>query len=106
VIGCVLLFYRVQVVPSHHHLHYQFDFPPATKNLFWIFSLLYIMATIIVPLISGIKRMKWLGIVFLSSYVVAIIFYNGFVISVWCYFAALLSIVVLWIVSGQRKLSS
>jgi uncharacterized membrane protein YjjB (DUF3815 family) len=42
--------------------------------------------------------MKWLGIIFLASYLFAIIFYQGFVVSVWCFFAALLSFVVLWIV--------
>ena len=42
--------------------------------------------------------MKLLGIVFTAAYLFAIYFYNGAVLSVWCYFAALLSIVVLWIV--------
>ena len=102
-VGCVLLIFGVQVVPSHHHLHYNVDFPPQTKDLVIPFTLLYFIATIITPFISGIKRMKWLGFVFLISYLFAIIFYNGFVVSVWCYFAAILSIVVCWILAGLRK---
>jgi hypothetical protein len=66
---------------------------------------LYIMATIITPFISSIKKMKWLGFVFLASYFFAVILYNGFVISVWCFFAALLSFVVLWIILSLRKLA-
>jgi len=102
-IGCVLFLYPVQVVATHHHLHYRFDFPPVVKNLIWVFDLLYFLATILTPFISGIKRMKWLGIIFLVSYLFASIFYKGFVVSVWCFFAAILSIVVLWIITSLRR---
>jgi hypothetical protein len=102
-IGCVLFLYPVQVVATHHHLHYRFDFPPMVKNLIWLFDLLYFTATILTPFISGVKRMKWLGIIFFISYLFAVVFYSGFVVSVWCYFAAILSFVVLWIIAGQQK---
>jgi len=101
--GCILLLFPVQVVATHHHLHYRFDLPPVAKDLIWVFTLLYVFATIIAPFISGFKRMKWLGIVFFASYLFAVIFYNGFVVSVWCYFAAILSIVVLWISAELRR---
>ena len=112
----VLSLYPVQVMtpdclscpfsstPSlNQHLHYRFTFPPVPKGLIGAFTVLYIMATIITPFISSIKKMKWLGFVFLASYLFAVIFYNGFVISVWCFFAALLSFVVLWIILDLRK---
>jgi hypothetical protein len=102
-VGCVLLLYKVQVISAHHHIHYRVNFPTGTRSLIVPFSLLYFIATIVTPFISGIKRMKWLGFGFLASYLFAIIFYNGFVVSVWCYFAAILSIVVFWILSGLRK---
>jgi hypothetical protein len=104
-VSCILFFYPVQVVPSHHHLHYRFNIPQGTKNVIWIFSLLYFITTIIAPFISGIKKMKWLGIGFLVSYVFAVIFFDGFVISVWCYFAAILSIIIFWIILEFPKLS-
>lgn len=112
----ILIRYPVQVVspfcfncpgtPSptpRDHLHYEFAIPPLVKNLIVAFSVLYIAATIITPFLSGIKKMKWLGVVFLASYLFAIGFYRGFVISVWCFFAALLSFVVLWIIIDLRK---
>jgi hypothetical protein len=102
-IGCLLLLYPVQVIGRHHHLHYEFYLPPVLLKYGWIFSLLYFLPTIITPFISSIKKMKWLGVVFIASYLFAVIFYNGFVISVWCYFAALLSIVVLWIMWDSKK---
>lgn len=102
-VGCILLLYRVQAIPAHHHIHFMVDFPPVIKNLIWLFNLLYIMATVVTPFVSSIKRMKWLGIVFLIAYLFAVIFYAGFVLSVWCYFAALLSAIVIWIISGIQR---
>ncbi|MEO6611170.1 MAG: DUF6629 family protein [Chitinophagaceae bacterium] len=87
----------------NQHLHYEFTFPPVAKNLIGSFSVLYILATIVTPFLSSIRKMKWMGIVFLASYLFAVIFYNGFVVSVWCFFAALLSFVVLWIVVDLRR---
>lgn len=106
VVILVLSLYPVKVMPMHHHLHYEFTFPPVAKGLIGVFSVLYILATVISPFLSGIRRMKWLGIVFLASYLVAVIFFNGFVVSVWCFLAALLSFVVLWIITDLRKQTS
>jgi len=118
-VGIILFVYPVEAmtpecltcpfssVPSiNQHLHYEFTFPPVEKSLIGIFSTLYIMATIVTPFISSLKKMKWLGIVFLVSYLFAVIYYNNFVVSVWCFFAALLSFVVLWIIFDLRKTAS
>jgi len=110
---CSILFlYPVQAItplcltcPTSHapeiinHIHYEFSIPSLVKKLVVFFSILYIAATIVTPFLSSIKKMKWLGIVFLVSYLFAITFYSGFVISVWCFFAAVLSFVVLWILT-------
>ncbi|MBK5271016.1 MAG: hypothetical protein JJE22_08385 [Bacteroidia bacterium] len=100
---CILLLYSVHVIPMYHHLHYRFNIPQSVKNLIGLFSILYIIATVFTPFISSIKKMKWLGIVFIASYLFAVIFYPGFVISVWCFFAAIMSIIVLWIILELRK---
>ena len=97
--GCIILFYPLEAVATHQHIQYKLDLPPAINNLMWLFNILYCTTTIIPTFISSIKRMKLLGTVFIAAYLVSIYFYNGAVLSVWCYFAALLSIVILWIVS-------
>lgn len=115
-VGIILFSYPVEVITPFcatcpvsgdnilsHHLHYEFSIPVLVKKLVIVFSILYIAATIITPFLSGIKKMKWLGVVFLASYLFAITFYHGFVISVWCFFAALLSFVVLWIIADENK---
>ncbi len=117
-VGFVLFLYPVEVMTPlcltcplsstpdiRNHLHYEFTFPPVAKGLIGTFTVLYIMATILTPFVSSIRKMKWLGIVFLASYLFAVIFYNSFVVSVWCFFAAMLSFVVLWIIMDLRKRS-
>jgi hypothetical protein len=101
--ACAMLFYPVDVIPVDHHLHYEIGIPPAAKNLIKILTLLYFTTTIISTFISSIKRMKWLGFVFILSYGVTLIFYPGAVVSVWCYFAALLSIIVFWIIMELQE---
>lgn len=118
-VGVVLSIYPVEAVTPfcyncpgssteslRNHLHYEFAIPQMVKNLIIAFSVLYIVATIIAPFISSIKKMRWLGIVFLASYLFAVVFYNGFVISVWCFFAAVLSFVVQWIISDLQRNSA
>ena len=99
----MLLLYPVNVVNTFHHLHYKFNLPVSAHFLIWAFNILYFVATVIPPFISGIKKMYWLGIIFLLSCFFAVVFYDGFIVSVWCYFAALLSIVVLIITSSIVK---
>lgn len=99
----IILLYPLEAVATHHHINYNLDLPPAIDNIMWLFNILYFTTTIISTFISSTKRMKLLGIVFIAAYLFAIYFYNGAVLSVWCYFAALLSIVILWIVSEFRS---
>jgi NADH:ubiquinone oxidoreductase subunit 2 (subunit N) len=43
-------------------------------------------------LVSGIKGMYWLGILMFIGSVVTVIFYIKNVTSVWCFFAAIISV--------------
>jgi len=98
--ACAIVFYPAVVVPLEHNLHYNIDLPAGAAGLIKVFTLLYFATTIISTFISSARRMNWLGIVFFLSYSVTLILYSGSVVSVWCYFAALLSIVVYWILAG------
>ncbi len=102
-VGIILLQIPVEVGPDLHHLHYEFGFTGNNKRLLIPFNALYFLATVLPPFISSHRRMKWLGLIFLASHLVAISFFSGFVISVWCFFAAVMSVFILWILSGIRK---
>jgi len=101
--GYAMIFYSVDVIRADHHLHYEISFLPATKEFVKLFTLFYLAATIVSSFISSVKRMKWLGIVFLFSYCVTVILYSSTVVSIWCYFASLLSVIVFWIISGLQE---
>ena len=55
---------------------------------------LYLMATSLSPLLSTYRMVKVFGVLALSSFAAAYYFYATWFISVWCFFAALLSAIV------------
>lgn len=79
-----------------HHIKYNFE---SSGPFLRYLSLLYILSTVIPTFISSVRKMKVLGLIILLSYIVTKIFYENYVISVWCFFAALMSIFVYFIVA-------
>lgn len=71
----------------HYHLGQQDRFPMVT-------DLAYGIVTILPAFLSGIRRMWLLGAAIGASYLITATFYDQHIISVWCYFAALLSALV------------
>ncbi len=105
IITSLFLFYCIVVFPvsaviGEHHIKYELDFPKP----FMIFcNIFYFIPTVISPLISSMKKLRWLGLTILVSYIISRVFYQNYVISVWCYFAAVISIVVLLIIFSLNK---
>ena len=99
-LGFCLYNYPVSVVAGMHHIKYELGFALAHK---WYFGLLYFLPTILSPLFSSHKTLHWLGYLFLASYVLARILLFYFIISVWCFFGAVISISVLAMVLKFRK---
>jgi hypothetical protein len=95
-----LLFYNVSAMIEGHHIKYELDFPLGIQ---WFSGLTYILAAVMAPFISSLRPFRLLGILLLASYLVSRIFYQDYLISVWCYFAAILSISILIIIRGLRK---
>lgn len=95
-----LLFYNVSASIEGHHIKYELDFPLGNR---WFSGVTYILAAVMAPFISNLRQMRLLGILLLVSYLISRIFYQDYLISVWCYFAAVLSISILIIIRGLRK---
>lgn len=65
----------------------------------WIWATLcYLWATIIPCYISSRKGMAWLGTALALSYIASYVFYYEYLISVWCFFTALLSILIITLI--------
>jgi hypothetical protein len=95
-----LIFYSVRPVINEFHIQYLNDFPESLSNA--AFGV-YVIATMGPLFASSIKRMSLFGILVLSSSIVTGIFYKEYLTSVWCFFAALISAVIYWIVKESQE---
>ena len=67
---------------------------------------LYVFATCISFLISSDKMINIIGIVMLTSFLAAGLFFSATFISVWCFFAAILSFIIFLYFYRRNKLDS
>jgi len=93
-----LFAYEVSAVIESRHIRYELHFP----NLVLRRSLIFL--TSVVPIfLSSLRWMKLLGGALLGALILTFIFYTHYVISVWCFFAALLSALVLLIIANNKE---
>jgi len=97
---CLILFdVRPQI--QGFHVYYENDFPVSLRMV--AFGI-YLIATITPLFVSSIKRTHMLGILMTLSCLITGIFFTQYLLSVWCFFAALISAVIYWILSDSKKL--
>jgi hypothetical protein len=92
-----LLFLNVAPQIQSFHIEYVNDYP---GTLVWVVFVLYLAATILPLFVSSVKRMWVFGILIAVSCLITGIFFAQYLTSVWCFFAALISIAIYWILSG------
>ena len=95
-----LIFYHVNPQIDGFHIAYRTDYP---KSLAVIATLIYLAATIPPLFISSVKRTHLLAILMTLSCIITFIFFKQYLTSVWCFFAALISGVIYWILSDLQK---
>jgi hypothetical protein len=95
-----LMVYDVDAGIGSGHIEYALHFPEAGVRPTSIF---YFIAIIFPPFISGYKGMNYLGLLLFISYLLSQVFFTDYLISVWCFFAALLSIMVVWILKKMDR---
>jgi hypothetical protein len=95
-----MLSYNVTPIIRGYHIQYDNDFP---KSLQMVSFIIYLCVTIIPLFVSSIKRTHLLAVLMTLSCLITAIFFTQYLTSVWCFFAALISAVILWILSDSRK---
>lgn len=98
-----LIFYRVYPQIQSFHIIYIDEFPGRLVDIAFI---LYLATTILPLFVSSVKRMWIFGVLIAGSCLVTEIFYAQYLTSVWCFFAALISIAIFWIMcemQGKKK---
>jgi len=85
-----------------HHISYRYDHATAYGE----YGLaLYLLLLVVPTFLSGIRWMWTFGVAILLSYVLAEIVFAEFAISVWCFFAAIISVCVFAIVRTMHPVS-
>ena len=95
-----MLVYDVKAEIHSQHILYTLSFSSAFT---WINSVFYFVPTVVTLFISSVKRIQLLGLAVLISFVFSKIYFTEHLISVWCFFAGILSIIVFWIILTRKK---
>lgn len=85
---------------DRHHIQYN---QPYTESLSKLLLLPYFIVILVPPFFSRVKRMWMLGIMVVLSYVFTAIFFIDYTVSVWCFFASLMSISVLAVMHKHHQ---
>ncbi len=107
VVGIIVsLYYGVRLLVSEiepriisHHIKYRGNFPQQWAQI--VFAG-YAAATLIPLFISSARKMWLLGLLMATSCLVTGIFFKEYLTSVWCFFAALISIVIYRIITERQ----
>ncbi len=98
-----LFFNGVQAQIDGYHIRYimeyKFDYP----NLVGV---LYFVSIVLSPMVSSIKKMWVVGTLIFLTFLITTLFYQEYLISVWCFFAAITSFTVLWMVYQMKQKTS
>ena len=90
-----MLMFKADARITGAHIEYQsgFDIP------FGYNAIIFYLAATIAPLfVSSVRRMHVFGAIIALSFIVSVIFYTRCLTSVWCFFAAVISFVVYYII--------
>jgi len=91
--------WMVGVLPkiNGHHVNYKQIY---TDSLNHVADILYGSATLVPIFLSKIKRMWTFVLAVLIAYLVTYIFYVNYILSVWCFFSAIMSVLIYLIIRG------
>jgi hypothetical protein len=102
-ISFILLIYLF-IYPSHanaecYHVFYDvvYPIPPKYGGIF------YFTATAVPLFLASSKRIRLLGVILTILYIICKLFYLKYLLSVWCFFAAIASVLILYAIIGMNK---
>ncbi|MFT6921753.1 MAG: hypothetical protein ACJA1C_000750 [Crocinitomicaceae bacterium] len=98
-LGYCLTTFNVETKIVGYHISYRQDYPVSLK---YFVILLYASSTIAPLFLSNIKRMWILGLSIAISYIIAVLLYEHYVLSVWCFFASIMSVSIYLLVGHKN----
>jgi len=95
-----LLSFTVTPKIMGYHIEYNDTYPDSLRVVAFA---VYVIASITPLFVSSIKRTHLLGILMTFSCAVTAIFFTQYLTSVWCFFAALISGIIFWILHDSKR---
>ena len=102
---CLMLFYlacqfiyTLKPQIDCYHILYVSDFPLAISNTALVF---YLICAFTPLFISSNQRTKVMGGLMLFACIISVLFFTIYLTSVWCFFAAIISLVVVWVLKKR-----
>ncbi|MDD4924548.1 MAG: hypothetical protein PHF74_06955 [Dehalococcoidales bacterium] len=95
-----LIYYDIFPCINGFHIEYVYNVPQMLISIAFVF---YLITTIMPFFISSVRRMWVFGVLIAVSCIVTGIFFSQYMTSVWCFFAAIISIIVYWILRGVKS---
>lgn len=80
------------------HINYSSHLGFINPVLTYLLMISYLLVTVGAMLVSTYPKMRIMGILVGLTYLITHLFYFNFLISVWCFFAAITSLLVYWLV--------
>lgn len=97
----LLIVYPVSAsVAVTHHIHYEVGSPPVARLLSGV---LYMVPTVLPPFFCSLPMMRMVGAGILGSFIFSAIYYREALGSVWCFFAAIISLLIWFAVRVPRQ---
>lgn len=98
----LLIVYPVSAsVTATHHIHYDVASPRMAQ---WLSAVLYFVPTVFPPFFSSLPLMRVVGAGIFGSFIFAAVYYREALGSVWCFFAAFISVLIWFAVRVPRQL--
>lgn len=95
-----LIYFEVSSKIHGNHVLYNQSYPDSIRFIGVAF---YLAATILPLYFSSVKNLWILGVGILISYIVSAIFFSRYLLSVWCFFAAIISVTVYLVIVKISK---
>lgn len=97
-----LFAYPLSAQIMEHHIQYRLGI---TGKVLPLQVIAYGIVAVGPAFVSSVPRMGVLGMLIALSFLVTKVFFPNYIISVWCFFAAILSIIVVYVLEHQREKS-
>ena len=93
-----LITHNISAAAENGHIRYYRDFPHLN-----IMAPINFVTIAVTPFLSTLRHTKLLAGAIMASLILTYIFFTNYLISVWCFFAAILSLLVILVIVSNKK---